>query len=1150
MSKALRRTLSVLLAVVLLSSASPLVLGSVSAEGNDANEAYINFNDNMTSYNMSGNMGDNSPAVLVEKDGRYGWQLSSTSEEKSSSIYCNVEDTFAGDTSEGNVFEVEVDYYDDSRALFSLVYHSTTREDYLADTIVMESVGVHGVNKEVYEWKTAKFLIQDADFKNVSTVPDIRICAHTFNRNTIDTTTKTEWDTNYGTYYLNTYGAVSTEDPITIGAIRIKKTGLKNPLKVKAHTISSASYTFFDEESAVIGYDVENIKANAQNLDVKYEIFDIDDRLVAEKSDTLSLAPNEKKSYSVDFGPLEKYGRLRAVATYTANGVQNVTELPFAHAREATELNPRLGTNVHFEGSASYPQNAALEFPLIKKAGYSSIRDTLRWYRIQPGLGPCELTPQIKQSKDYCKDFGIDYFGIIAIDNQETGDQSSPGTLEKFSDYAAWISNEFSEVSSYLESDNEWNLRMDPGIGTEDYIYLIKSTYEGVKRGNPDMPLVGGCWGGFRAKDFETIFDTGCGEYMDAFSYHVYWGVRTPPDAGTFTQGLSVRNIMDSRGYEDMPLWLTENGFPDYLLAPITLEDQALSYAQLIVMNSAWKTFDRIYPYEFLDDGTQVQFAESRFGTVTSGFDTHSYMPKLSYVTTACANWALSHTEFVDALDGMEAKSKNFVYRYKRDNSDGRGEDLIVLFSTDDRVDYGLDLGANTALCYDMYGNEKTIGAVDGVFNMVLTYRPVYLIGNFRNFKHVDSTVKVDTLSANAAPLDTVIQTITLPDATGAEIIPTDSQFFEVIENEGFKDNTARYVLETPEYKFIDERAEYDIVKDDKVIYHGDIRVNSAQTVTLDSNHFVPDSKYPNRWELDISITNNRNSSPINAYVNIENPSDFAELMGSTLVSDIKPQETRVLKFFMPEIINKEMRAFKMTVDLSTGERMRYEKSLFFTIAPYAKEGEKPVVDGVASPGEYDGSTWFNVNAGENDVMYMSLYNTNTRWLGNEDLSAKVTMKYDEENLWLFADVTDNLFVNNNVDSMCWDGDSIQVGIADDFVESGGSYNELTTALTPEGPIIYRHLTNDVNNPIGQVEDKEVVIIRDGNHTRYELKIPWAQSLINPSAVKPGYVMKFALLFNEDDGLGRNSFMECSQKLGAIGSYKDVAYFSQMTLAK
>ncbi|MBP3361163.1 MAG: hypothetical protein J6N52_09945 [Clostridia bacterium] len=1121
----------------------------MSAE-NDDNTAYIDFTEGKSSKIIA-RMGSGD-TVLAERDGRKGLQLTDANGDlASSSIYIELDDSFAGDSGDGNIFEVEVDYYDEGNSLFNFLYNSWDRDSYFAGTVIAESIGAFGKNTSIKQWKTAVFRVQDGKFENNKSAPDMIVSASATNKNTIQETTINEFGQNYTAYYLNTYGRTSTQDPIVIGGIRIRKTENKNPFSVKA-SYDFPAYTIFDDDPAKINYTLTNTKNLAYELNAGYKILDSDGNVVTEKNDTIKVEPLETKEFSVDLGAIKKYGELTFRAVFSCDGIENITDMPLCHCREAKEANQRLGANVHFEGADRYPQDFDGEYELLKRGGFSSVRDSLRWYQVEPTRGSYALTPMQKKEQEYQKKYGLDFLGIINIDTLLTGEQSSPETLEKFKDYCTYMAKEYKGLGEYFEADNEWNLHKDANSGVEDYIDLLKATYEGVKRGDPDAKLMGVDWGGYIMKDFRTLCETGCLDYMDAFSYHVYFTTRGPADGATFTQGEAVRNLLKEFGHEDMPLFLTENGWTDMFDSGITLEDEAQWHAQLIMQNSAWKTFDRIYPYEFADSGEQKKERESCYGIVDSAYSTYPSKPKPAYITTAMANWALSGAEFQEALDGMTAVSELYAYKYSRKNDDGLGNNMIVLWTTKDREQLGLKLGTDRCKMYDMYGNECDLQATNGVFSFALTYRPIYLIGDFDTITKAAPQVVVNDLTFSGASSDTVIQNIQIEGADGAKIVPTGRQVFEIEENNDIKDGKSRYVLKTPANTLFNRRAEYDIVKDGAVLYHGDIRINSADTISINVEHKMLDTKLPNRWVLDISVTNNRNSSVVSGNIKINSPSGFTKLMSGTF-KDLAPQETKKFKFFMPEIVTKEMRLFDMSVNLTTGESLGYTEKMFFTVVPYAYE--KPVVDGKAEAGEYGSDTWFDIKAGEatgqyTKQMYASLYDSGKMHLGDEDLSAKATMKYDEENIWFFIDVTDDTFVNNNSDSMSWDGDSIQLGITDGYVTGGGQFCEMTIALTPEGPQAYRTLTNSADCPIGMVEDKELVIVRDGNHTRYELRLPWNQVLADASNVKPGYKPKFALLLNEDDGLGRNSYLEYSQVLGAIGTYKDVSMFSDMTLAK
>ncbi len=1143
--KLARRALACMTAFMFLLEGLPVFALEDSGDG----IAYVDFTEGK-SIDMTVEMGSGE-AVEVDRDGRKGWQISDEqNDEAAASIYIELSDSFAGDQDDGNTYEVEIDYYDEGSALFNFIYNSWDKERYFAGRVITESLGANGTAASINQWRTATFRVQDGDFKGKRDYPDLIISAGYLNRNRIDENTINEFGRTYGEGYLTNWGKSTTRDPIVIGAVRVRKLETKNPLEVKA-SYDFAAYTIFNDEPAKINYSLENKSDQAYDLNARYEILDSNGYTIREKEEPLSAAAGEIKEFTVDLGPVDRYGELTFRATFSCDGIENVTEMPLCHAREPKEANERLGTNVHFEGSQAYPQDFDGEYELIKRGGYSSTRDTIRWYRTQTSPGVDELNPQLTKELEYQEKYDLDFLPNAAIDDTVTGDMTSPETLAKFSDHCEWLAKTYKGKSEYIQTENEWNIHAGTQFAdkAEGYMPLLKATYEGLKRGDPDVKILGVCWAGYAPADFRNLFDAGCLDYIDAFSYQYYWQGRNPVDGNLFKNGEEVRELLAEYGHEDMPVIMSECGWNDGFDSAVTTEDTAQWHAQLILQNSAWKTFDKLYTYEFANSGEKKSYTEACFGAVESAYGTYPSKPKPAYYATTMANWALSGTEFIDALDGMENTSRLYAYRYSRDNTDGLGNNMIALWHLDGRKILGLDLGTDKCRMYDMYGNECELNAVNGVFTVTVSERPMYLIGDFDSINEAEPQVTVDSLEVNAAPEDSVIQTISIAGAEGAELIPC-SGILKAETGNTVVNGTVQYTAETPSYKLFNERAEYDIVKDGAVIYHGDIKINGADTVTVSVEQKLLDEKYPNRWGLDIYVTNNRNSGTVSGTISVNAPSEFAALMKASF-KDLKPRETRRIRLFMPEIQTKEMRLLDMTVNVSGYASHDYSKRLFFTVVPYADT--KPVVDGIAGEGEYDGDSWFLIRAGDptennSKQMYESLDGV-TMHMGDEDLSAKATMKYDDESIWFFIDVTDDVFVNNHSDDELWNGDSVQMGIADEG-DNVSSYCELTAALTPKGPQIYRHYTNNENNPVGLVTNMELAIVREGNHTRYEIRLPWSEVLADPSRVEAGYRPKFALLINEDDGKGRNAYMEYSNTLGALGTYKNISMFSDMILAE
>lgn len=1132
-----------LLAAVLSAQGAPAAFAAGSAD-----TAYYTFSAAGEKQYLTAAMDDGSTPKIVTRDGREGWEISNANDTtESATINIGVDSSFAYDIDDGSVFEIEIDYYDAGKAVFSLVYSARDRSDRFAGSVMTDGVGSKEVANDIQQWKTATFRIQDARFNDSLDTADFKLSANILNSNHgISSSTPNGYGSYYSSYYPDTYGRVSTVDPIVLGEVRVKKLESKNPFDVKV-TMDTTSNTLFDEESAKFNYDFSNGTAEPYSLDARYIVTDQDGREVLTKSDTLEIAANEKKEFSVDLGQVP-YGLFTLTSVFTADGVENKTETEFSHSREAKVPNMSVGTNVHFEGSDSYKNDENKIMELVKKAGIGSVRDSIRWADIELTKGRYEIPEMTLRGMELAENMGIEYFPIITGDNPNVyGEASQPpkdeATLAAYEKFAEYVAGEFRGIATAAETWNEYNIHY-PAHTAEEMTAMIKATYDGVKAAAPEMKVIGIDDAGLSLSDMRKLFEAGALDYMDGISYHPYYHSRGPETSGVFSNGLAVQNLLAEYGKPEAEIWVTENGWPTWLGNPISDTDQAVFHVTTILENAAWQIFDRYYFYEFANSGIQPEYMESFFGMTKSVYDEVPYAARPSYVGVCNVNYQLGNTEFRDALGGLSMTADDFVYRFTRQNDDGKGSELIAIWTKGDRSELGLDLGCDSVTMYDFYGNESTLYGVDGKYSIAVTDVPVYLVGDFASFAECEPPIKADSLILGGATEDTVEQTITMKDSEGAYIVPEGSTYFDFAERTEFEDGKAVLVVNTPEERFFNKCAQYRIEKDGKIYYHGNLKVTSVETVTVNVDHQVSGSDV-NRWQIAVDITNNRNSTSVNGRIQLNEPKELVGNMATIYVTDLKPQETRTYRMFMPEVVTKEMRDFSMDTILSTGETFNITNKMFFTVVPYA-DGERPVIDGNVSPGEYSEDTWLSIKGGEHGENVM-LLTEDTSYKGDSDLSGKATMKYDEDNLYMFIEVTDNIFCNNNSDSMSWSGDSVQLGIAGEGAASGGNYCEFTIALTPNGPEVYRNLSNNAKS-VGAVDTVELQIVRDGTQTRYEMALPWEEILPEGEVPKSGYRPRFAILINEDDGLGRNSYLEYSQVLGAIGTAKNVGYFTDMYL--
>ncbi|MEW1864174.1 glycoside hydrolase family 3 C-terminal domain-containing protein [Streptomyces sp. NPDC088194] len=170
---------------------------------------------------------------------------------------------------------------------------------------------------------------------------------------------------------------------------------------------------------------------------------------------------------------------------------------------------------------------------------------------------------------------------------------------------------------------------------------------------------------------------------------------------------------------------------------------------------------------------------------------------------------------------------------------------------------------------------------------------------------------------------------------------------------------------------------------------------------------------------------------------------------------------------------------------------------------------------------------------------------------GDSDLSGKVWLDWDSDNLYITANLTDDVQSQPATGADIWQGDSLQFAAtsgvpgasATESTASANGHYEYGAALTSAGPQLYRWTAPTEGS--GQVTDATVTVTRDeATHTTlYEMALPWS----DVSSVQPtdNTVFSFALDDNDKDNGVRKGYDQWGD---GIGSSKDVAGFNMAQL--
>ena len=299
------------------------------------------------------------------------------------------------------------------------------------------------------------------------------------------------------------------------------------------------------------------------------------------------------------------------------------------------------------------------------------------------------------------------------------------------------------------------------------------------------------------------------------------------------------------------------------------------------------------------------------------------------------------------------------------------------------------------------------------------------------------------------------------------------------------------------------------------------------------------------KWFISNMVTNSSDDTVVSGEVKLMYPYDLAQQMQPAKV-EAQTQTVQEYKLALPEgITTGESINITTALIRSDGKPAIYNtQKLDFIYAPKAAGVQ---VDGDLT--EWDGG-WMHLNSKE---QFEQLNGYRIEYSGPNDLKTKVALKWDEENLYVGAEVFDDVFYSTGfAPKDTWNLDSFQLALLYDpqgKIKSTSTFEEIAFSYLDKVPTIYRHKTIITGlEDATKVENAELAITQNGNNTYYEAKLPWS-SILPDDYVRPtgGTELKFALILNDNDGMGRKGYY----KLGdGIGNGKNSSKFMTILLAE
>lgn len=303
-----------------------------------------------------------------------------------------------------------------------------------------------------------------------------------------------------------------------------------------------------------------------------------------------------------------------------------------------------------------------------------------------------------------------------------------------------------------------------------------------------------------------------------------------------------------------------------------------------------------------------------------------------------------------------------------------------------------------------------------------------------------------------------------------------------------------------------------------------------APGVAVEVSHATTES---GKYRLKVTLLNERTSA-ISGDLEIISDGPLRITDRKRKVTTLEPGKPQDIFFDVEPIAPLRDDRTSIRVRLNDGTRI-YETAapLNFHSAPRAQS---------SSVGE--GTSWnaSQLTMAANTAEQFSPMGSPKPWGGPDDLSALAGFQWDDKNLYLRFEITDDLHQPPEAEKGMWNRDVIELLIdVNRKLVRGDSFTMFSLAEFPDGPRLQRW---DGPLPQGLVPGSKITVAREGSVTIYDAAIPWSE--IDP-AFKPHAGKVISLCWSADDHDGGNSRRRCISWFSPANS-KNAAEFGDLIL--
>lgn len=716
---------------------------------------------------------------------------------------------------------------------------------------------------------------------------------------------------------------------------------------------------------------------------------------------------------------------------------------------------------------------------------------------------------------------------VTGFTNQYYDHNATPYTDDGRAGFANWAKSFFDLYDGNMSLDmyNEfWGSQFgDRGDGPADglpeyYIPLLKKTYETIKKDYPDSVLHFCVGHDDPEKPFfwrRRIFELGALNYCDIINLHRYGPNRTSGICaeddirGEFK--LLRQDIADFAPDKlGKTIWNTETGGCTSTNKFGMSEETVAQHIPRIYAINVAEGVERVYFYDLLDDGNHDSDHEDRYGLMRAfGSSYGDYTPKPSFV---------SYGVIARQLTGLKLKAnksfENGIEWYTFEG-DGKTVNMLNTRCLPDK-EFNIDAAVYTnseVVITDIMGDRKTYMPVEGKIYLTLSGDPIYVEGEIYDIREEKAfEIESDSYIPTGKPYSITISNAADHDFSNMKICVDDGEFeigTGITMSPFNSDGKRKVVLELKNGDNLCGRFIKSVTA--KKGYETDIDVR----LQPGSEENIFDAI------LKLKLSNNApyNLNVYGALINIDGTDTEYNIDEEIEANNEKTIEMNIGNAIFGTSHNIYARVNmdgELSESIDASGKFQYN----------AIEKRTIEIDGVLDEGIENERSLKLTENGER----FELANDGSRYQGEEDLSGTVWVTYDDENIYISADIVDDEHSSAAEGVEIWRNDCVQVDFYQHETEGYNlvdGFTEVGVSLLQSGDVgLWCWKSVKAFENAGKPDGLVAAVTRDEKtkHTYYEIAVSWEKTggidINNISRID------LSLAFNDCDNGARQSAIE------------------------